>query len=115
MSRITDPEALAHLEKRMVDTFGVGYREYDGGIATHPVPRALFSAAIRLTDTSGIVDLLNRWDSERRKSNPGKKPLIPLRALVVLYLLNTQMGVGVTYGELARTLTYRSNQNTSPR
>lgn len=107
MSPLKDPAALAHLEKRMMDTFGVSHHEYDGGVASNPVPKAYFNAAIRVTDNSGIVDLLTRWDGERRKSNAGKKAAIPLRALVVLYLLNTQMGLGVSYTELARTLTYR--------
>ena len=107
MKRLTHPEALAHLDKRMIDTFGVGYVEYDAGIAASLVPTAYLSAAIRLTDNSGIIEKLTKWDSERRKSNAGKKALIPLRALVVLYLLNTQMGLGVTYKELARTLAHR--------
>ncbi|MCY7290121.1 MAG: hypothetical protein LH624_18225, partial [Cryobacterium sp.] len=107
MTKIKDPDALAHLEKRMNDTFGVGHREYDAGSAMHTVPTAYFNAAIRVTDNSGIVDLINRWDTERRKSRAGKKAYIPLRALVVLYLLNMQMGHGITYTELARTLAYR--------
>lgn len=82
MKTITDATALAHLEKRMTDTFGVGFREYDGGIAGHPVPKAYLNAAIRVTDNSGIVDSLAQWDTERRKSNAGKKPYIPFRALV---------------------------------
>ena len=107
MSDIRDPAALAHLEKRMTDTFGIGFHEYDGGTALHPVPMAYFTAAIRVTDNSGIMDLLTRWDKEQRKSNAGKKATIPLRALIVLYLLNMQMGIGVSYKQLARTLHYR--------
>ncbi|MBF0671569.1 MAG: hypothetical protein IR160_03175 [Salinibacterium sp.] len=106
-SRLSSQRALEHLEERMVSTFGTSYEEYDAGIAKHVVPRAYLSAAVGIADASGIVDKLHTWDGERRKSNAGKKALIPLRALVVLYLLNAQMGVGVTYRELARTLAYR--------
>jgi len=93
MSRINDPEALAHLEKRMVDTFGVSHREYDAGALGHSVPRAHFNAALRVADSSGTAELLARWDAERRKSNAGKKALIPLRALVVLYLSTRRWGL----------------------
>ncbi|TQL47393.1 hypothetical protein FB562_0451 [Homoserinimonas aerilata] len=107
MTRITDSKAVDHLEERMVSTFGVGSREYDAGIAMHPVPKAHLNTATRVADTSGIPEMLSKWDSDRRKSNAGKKAIIPLRALVVLYLMNAQMGVGVSYMELARTLAYR--------
>lgn len=107
MTRISHPDALAHLEDRMVATFGVGHREYDAGTAMHPVPKAHLNTAIRIAETSGILRMLGTWDSERRKSNAGKKAIIPLSALVVLYLLNAQMGIGVSYKELARTLAYR--------
>lgn len=106
MKRVTEAEALAHLDKRMMDNFGVGFREYDAGTAMHLVPKAYLTAAIRITDSSGIVELLTGWDREKRKSHAGKKALIPLRALVILYLLNMQMGQGITYSSLARTLDY---------
>ena len=58
MSRINDPEALAHLEKRRVDAFGVSHREYDAGVVGYRVPNAYFNAALRVADSSGIVELL---------------------------------------------------------
>ena len=107
MTRITDSEALANLERRMTATFGVDHIEYDAGTAMSPVPLAYLTTAIRLTEASGIVAMASQWQAEARKSNAGKKSIIPLRAIVALYLLNMQMGQGVTYSELARTLAYR--------
>ncbi|MBC7592569.1 MAG: hypothetical protein H7288_01260, partial [Kineosporiaceae bacterium] len=107
MTKVKDPQALAILEQRMVATFDVGYEEYIAGTALHIIPTAYFNTSKKIVETSGILEMVGQWDTERRKSRAGKKAFLPLPALVVLYLLNAQMGVGVTYRELARTVTHR--------
>ncbi len=96
----------ALLEQRMVATFGVGHREYEHSNAGR-VPLAYLNNAIRLIERSGVLQEFATWDRERRRSAAGAKPIIPLSAVLVLFLLNTQMGYGVTYHQMARTLDLR--------
>ena len=96
----------ALLEQRMVATFGVGHREYEHSNAGR-VPLAYLNNAVRLVERSGVLPELAKWDAERRKSTAGNKPIIPQSAVLVLFLLNTQMGYGVTYHQMARTIDLR--------
>ncbi|MCY7288364.1 MAG: hypothetical protein LH624_08975, partial [Cryobacterium sp.] len=96
----------ALLEQRMVATFGVGHREYEHSNVGR-VPLAYLNNAVRLVERSGVLTELAKWDAERRKSAAGNKPIIPLSAVLVLFLLNTQMGYGVTYHQMARTIDLR--------
>lgn len=100
------PVGAELLEKRMLDTFGVGRDEYDRSNVGR-VPLAYLNNAIRIVERSGVLPELSKWDGERRRSAAGAKPVIPRSAVLVLFLLNTQMGYGVTYREMARTLALR--------
>ena len=96
----------ALLEKRMIDTFGVGHHEYNRSNVGR-VQLGHLNNAIRIVENSGVLEQLAKWDREARKSAAGAKPVIPRAAILVLFLLNTQMGYGVTYHEIARTLELR--------
>lgn len=100
----TGPELL---EQRMQATFGMSHREYRVETTRHPAPKAYLNNAIRIVERSGVLPQLKKWDQGRRKSNAGAKPIIPLSAVLVLFLLNVQMGFGITYHQLARTLDLR--------
>ena len=94
------------LEARMQATFGMGLREYDDS-AVGRVPTAYLSEAIRIVDRSGVLPELKKWDAQRRKSSAGRKAVIPLDAVLVLFLLNVRMGYGVTYLDMSRTVDRR--------
>ncbi|HEX4402890.1 MAG TPA: hypothetical protein VHZ98_16330 [Galbitalea sp.] len=96
----------ALLEERMQATFGMSHREYTSS-AVAPVPKAYLANAMRIVDDSGVMAEMDQWNLERRKSRAGRKPIIPMRAVLVLFMLNVQMGKGVAYLELATTLDLR--------
>jgi hypothetical protein len=96
----------ALLEQRMEATFGMSHHEHEAS-KVRPVPRAYLSNAIRIVDNSGVLAQMDHWDNARRKSGAGRKAIIPMRAVLVLFMLNVQMGLGVTYLELAKTLDFR--------
>ena len=81
----------ALLEQRMLATFGVGFRDYKRSNVGR-VPLAYLNNAIRIVERSGVLPEFAKWDAERRKSAAGNKLIIPLSAVLVLFLLNTQMG-----------------------
>jgi hypothetical protein len=90
----------------MQTAFGMGHRDYK--VASQGlVPRAYLGNAIRVVEASGTLTKLEEWRQAARKSNAGAKPIIPLRAVLVLFLLNVQMGYGVTYHQIATTLDLR--------
>jgi len=99
----------ALLEKRMQDTFGMSDHEYNYSNAGR-VPTGHLITAIRVVERSGLLTKIDEWRAAGRKSNAGAPPIIPLSALLVLFLLNVQMGHGVNYGELAKTLDVRLNK-----
>jgi len=106
MSGGTPETGAALLERRMQEAFGMGHREYK--VASEgPIPLAYFGNAIRIVEKSGALTKLEEWRLAARKSNAGAKPIIPLRAVLVLFLLNVQMGHGVTYHQIANTLDLR--------
>ena len=95
------------LEQRMQTTFGMNHREYQVESSRGPAPRAYLRNAIRIVEKSGTLPKLEGWRLAARKSGAGVKPIIPLSAVLVLFLLNVQMGLGVTYHQIATTLDIR--------
>lgn len=92
----------------MRDLLGVSEDEYERSISVKgPLPMAMFNQLVKLVDRSGVVEMVTIWDKEERKGAAGRKPLIPLRAVLVLDLMSALWGFGAHFEELARTITYR--------
>jgi hypothetical protein len=104
---MTEKAAAERLEKRMRDTFGVSHGEWKAAKAVGPIARAYLTTAARIVDQSGVVPKLLEWDRDARKSNAGRKSYIPLRALLILFLVHVQCGLGVNYKSIAETLDIR--------
>lgn len=103
-----DPSApAALLEKRMQETFGTSHQDYERERGRGPIPRAYLNTSIEIIDRSGVVPQMQEWQAAQRKSNAGRKPDIPLRAVLILFLLHVQLGYGVNYHSIARTLDVR--------
>ena len=94
------------LEQRMQATFGMGRHDYK--VNSHGrIPTAYLGNAIRIVDRSGVVEQLEAWRLKARKSNAGRKPYIPFRAVLILFLLHVQQALGVNYIAMAKTLDVR--------
>jgi hypothetical protein len=106
MSRpLSASEAAAALfEQRMLDTFDMTSEEYEDERARGPVSLAYLSNAIRIVERSGIHQRLMAWEQIERKSSAGRKPIIPMTAVLPLMLLHIQMGRGIVYNDIAATL-----------
>lgn len=107
MSSTKGATGAALLQDRMQHTFGLNHRQYLEQTHRGPVPRAYLGNAIRIVERSGVLPKMQEWRQLARKSNAGSKPIIPLQAVLILFLLNVQMGLGVTYHQIASTLDVR--------
>ncbi|MDR5691819.1 hypothetical protein [Agromyces indicus] len=63
--------------------------------------------AHRVVTESGAPELLHKWKQADRASNAGAKPLIPLTAVLTLFVAHALAGRPITYDELASTLRLR--------
>ncbi|WP_104199436.1 hypothetical protein [Cryobacterium sp. Y29] len=104
MSAASVSSDAALLEERMQTTFGMTRLKHETERARGPVSRAYLNNALRIVDNSAVITKLEDWRHERLKSNAGVKPLIPFRAVLVLFLLHVQLGYGINYRRIAETL-----------
>lgn len=102
MSGITGAELL---ETRMQSVFGLSASEFNRDVMKR-VPTAYLNSAIRVVDRSGVIPQIEQWRNEARKSNAGRKAIIPARAVLVLFLLHVQKSLGVNYNQIAKTMAY---------
>lgn len=104
----TQNEDVTLLEKRMQATFGVSSPQQLQRERGHGrVSRAYLNTAIRIVDRSGVVEQLAIWRGASVKSAAGAKAVIPFRAVLVLFVLHVQLGLGVNFHQIASTLDIR--------
>ncbi|WP_111720305.1 hypothetical protein [Homoserinimonas sp. OAct 916] len=70
-------------------------------------PLAYISNAKRIIDRSGVVKQLETWHAEERKSSAGRPATISFEAVLILFLMEVQVGRGMVFTELATTLKHR--------
>ncbi|MDU0366896.1 hypothetical protein RWH45_06685 [Microbacterium sp. KSW4-17] len=95
--------AVDLFEARMLEATGHTSEEYGKVHAVGPTSLAHVQLYAKLIDESGIVELLEKWFAEKRRSNAGRKPMIPFRAALVLHIMHAGSGT-VRYHDIARTL-----------
>lgn len=103
------PEGIEKtLDDELMKVVGVGHFEYRRAMANSGnMPMAMFNEIVRQVDRSGVVEKLERWDREARKSKAGRKALISFRAVLIVELITAMWNKGVQYQEIANTLTHR--------
>ncbi|MDT0116583.1 hypothetical protein Q9R20_06225 [Microbacterium sp. PRF11] len=95
--------AIALFESRMLEATGYTSEEYGKVRDVGPTSLAHVQLYGKLIDESGVVVLLEKWAAEARRSNAGRKPIIPFRAALVLHLMHSKKG-NIRYHDIARTL-----------
>lgn len=73
---------------------------------TGHLPNALFSKFLWVIDSSGAVDLLEQWRQEDRKANSGRPELVPLKAVLMVFLLNAFWNKNYSFNATAKTVAY---------
>jgi len=101
MTAVTADQAKA--ERWWFEAFEMSAQDYTMGRRGH-VPLAYLRNALRIVDSSGIMEWIEQWDQLSRKNRAGRKADIPHRAVLVLFLLHIQEGRGVVYEQIADTL-----------
>ncbi len=91
----------------MQAVFGRSVEDYEREAAVEALPRVFLELAHNVVTASTAPDMLARWKDEARKSNAGAKPLVPMTAVLILFLAHAIAGKPLTYHELARTLRLR--------
>ncbi|MDR7188111.1 hypothetical protein J2Y46_000927 [Microbacterium sp. BE35] len=105
-------EAAAELfDNRMQEATGYTLEQYERVRAVGPTSLAHVQLYGRLVDESGAVEAIEKWAAEDRKSNAGRKPHIPFRALLILHLMHTDAGSN-RYHDVAKTLFARLTPET---
>lgn len=95
--------ALETFDRRMKEAVGRTHEEYEllRASAHNSLERMQFIG--ELVDESGIVELLERWENQDRKSKAGRKPLFSYRAIVILLWMHKEAGDD-RYKRIAQTL-----------
>jgi hypothetical protein len=71
------------------------------------MPNAFFNKFLHVIDTSGTTEQLEAWRHEDSPASSGRKAYLPMRAVLMAFLLNAYWGLGYSFKELAETLTDR--------
>ncbi|MBL3685373.1 hypothetical protein D3248_00135 [Leucobacter zeae] len=71
------------------------------------MPNAFFNRFLHVIDTSGAVEQLEAWRLADSPTTSGRKAHLPMRAILIGFLLNAYWGLGYSYKELAETFTDR--------
>lgn len=95
--------AFEQFDRHMVEATGYPLDQYNKVRAVGPTALAHVQLYATLVDQSGAADLLEEWARQDRKSNAGRKPYMPFRALLTLHLMHTDSGTN-RYNDVARTL-----------
>ncbi|MFB6611816.1 hypothetical protein ACFCVO_15915 [Agromyces sp. NPDC056379] len=104
---VAERSGAAQLEQRMQAVFGRSVEDYEQEVAEAALPRVFLELAHKVVTASSAPDMLARWKDEARKSNAGAKPLVPMAAVLILFVAHALAGKPLTYYELARTLRLR--------
>ena len=101
----TDKEtaALEQFDRHMVEATGHTLDRYNKVRASGPTALGHIQLYGSLVDESKAAILLEQYAREERKSNAGRKPYMPFRALLILHLMHTDSGAN-RYNDVARTL-----------
>ncbi|MGY4856836.1 hypothetical protein [Cryobacterium sp. AP23] len=97
----------AFLERRMQETFRTGAESFERERGRGPIPKAYLNTSILIVNRSGIMPQIEKWRASERKSRAGRKPEIPVYAVMVLFVLEVQLGDGISYHSIADTLNKR--------
>ncbi|MGA7148812.1 MAG: hypothetical protein WBX17_10035 [Microbacterium sp.] len=100
---LKEEAALERFDRHMVEATGYTLDRYQRIRAVGPTSLAHIQLYGSLVDDSGAADELERWAHETRKSNAGRKPHMPFRALLILHLMHTDAGSN-RYNDVAKTL-----------
>lgn len=95
--------AAERFDRHMQEATGYTLAQYERVRAVGPTSLAHIQLYGRLVDESGAAGALERWHTQDRKSNAGRKPHIPFRALLILHLMHTDAGAN-RYHDVAKTL-----------
>ncbi|TFV94851.1 hypothetical protein [Orlajensenia leifsoniae] len=110
-ARPEEPGGYLRLGQRMQDVFGRSHDEYENEVANETLPTVYLEVAHRLVAAARTAEDFAKWKKEARLSNAGAKPLIPLTAVITLFLAHAMAGLPVTYTELATTIRRRLKHN----
>ncbi|MRG60701.1 hypothetical protein GE115_12595 [Agromyces sp. CFH 90414] len=91
----------------MQTLFGRSLEDYDRETALESLPKVHVELAHKVVAASGALEMIAQWKTQARKSNAGRKPLVSMDAVLVLFVAHALAGKPLTYTELARTLEFR--------
>lgn len=103
--------ALEQFDRHMREATGHTFDEYTYTRAAGPTCLEHVELYGRLVDESGVVEFLEKCQSEDRKSAAGRKPQLSFRAVLILLMMHIDSG-DARYGTIARTLFARTTPQT---
>lgn len=99
--------ALELLDARMLEATGHTYDRYQWLRKTNAGCLDKVKLYGTLIDESGVVELIDKWKKEDRRSGAGRKPLMTHRAVLILFLMHMDDGDS-RYDAIATTLYART-------
>ncbi len=99
--------ASTDIDAALTEIFGIDASGIESSRAvTGHLPNALFNRFLSVIEQSGAVELLQAWRQEDRKANSGRPELVPMKAVLMVFLLNAYWSKNYGFDAAAKTVAH---------